>query len=99
MSASNWCVCPRCFAEATEAARVERERVMGLYGTVPVEEFDKARSALEEPDPESYQTFREDYEFYGADQRLVEASYKGECTRCGLTADLLACKRFWPPPE
>lgn len=36
---------------------------------------------------EDYRTFREDYEFWGADSGTVNVHYRGECDKCGL-----ACK-------
>jgi hypothetical protein len=96
MSADNWIVCPRCFDRARAAADETKIAVMGLYGTIPVEEFDQRREALVEPDPHEFVTFREDYEFYGADKGEIHADYKGACTECGLSVDLSAAKRFWP---
>jgi hypothetical protein len=96
VSADNWSVCPRCWDDAQRKADEAKVEVMGLYGAIPVEEFDKRRDALEEPDPDTYTTFREDYEFYGADKGEVHASYRGGCSACGLSVELKASKRFWP---
>lgn len=71
-----------------EVALAQREEEIALmYGKVPVEEFDNARRVLalsrknfDNEDP----TFREDYEFYGAADGAVTASYSGKCTKCGL---------------
>jgi hypothetical protein len=95
MSASNWEICPACLKKAVMAAAAERERVMGLYGTVSVEEFDAARAALKTVDPEDHRTFREDYEFYGAASGTVNASYSGACTACGLRVDFTRSETFW----
>lgn len=97
MSASNWTTCPRCVDDAQRAAEAERERVMGLYGRVPVEEFDRERAALKEPnETDDFTTFREDYEFYGAKDGTVSYYYRGSCTRCGLSVDFKGEKQFWP---
>lgn len=87
MSADNWTNCPRCLKEAEEAFQNHQRQVDGLYGKVPVEEFDKARAALIEDDealcsPTAFLTFREDYKFFGAEDGVVTVRYKGECTKC-----------------
>jgi len=98
MSADNWTVCPRCFDNAQREADEAKVEVMGLYGTIPVEEFDARRKALVEPNAADFATFREDYEFYGASEGEVQASYSGGCGKCGLSAELTASKRFWSGP-
>ncbi len=95
MSADNWAVCPRCLAEALTEYRAELDCVGALYGEVPVEEFDTARAALTPPNRDDFQTFREDYEFYGAEQGEVTASYSGHCSKCGLGLDFKESRRFW----
>jgi hypothetical protein len=99
MSADNWAICPRCLSEATDKHAAKERRVAALYGKVPVEEFDAQRAALAEIDPEKFRTFREDYEFYGAEDGEVHASYSGGCTTCKMSVILDASKRFWPSDE
>lgn len=96
MSADNWTTCPRCWDNAQEQNRAEAERVQALYGTVPVEEFDAAREALDPAQEADFSTFREDYEFYNASEGTVKGSYKGRCTVCGLSTEIKVEKRFWP---
>jgi hypothetical protein len=96
MSADSWSTCPRCYDRAKTASDKERVRVMALYGTVPVDEFDAARHALKTPTPDEFVTFREDYEFWGADTGEIQASYRGGCGVCGLAVELTASKRFYP---
>jgi hypothetical protein len=98
MSANKWSICPRCLAAGRDRAEAEHRAVMALYGSIPVEEFDAKRSALPDFDPEAYQTFREDYEFYGAEEGQVQADYKGQCDACGLSVELHAERRFWGGP-
>lgn len=74
----------------------EDERVTALYGKVTVEEFEAERKALSERDFSPGATFREDYEFWGAEEGEVQASYSGVCTECHLTVELKGTKRFWP---
>jgi hypothetical protein len=58
--------------------------VTASYGTVPVEEFDRARSQIEDARPEDYRTFREDYEIhYTAGAGEVTVSYSAGCGTCG----------------
>jgi hypothetical protein len=97
VSADNWTVCPRCWDRAKCEAAEARANVMVLYGQIPVEEFDAKRAALTEPDPDDFSTFREDYEFYGAEEGEVKARYSGVCTVCGLAVELKEAKRFWEP--
>lgn len=96
MSADNWAICPRCVAGAQAECVAEQDRVMATYGTVPIAEFDAARAALLSFDPEKYRTFREDYEFYGAEEGEVCADYSGHCSKCGLGVDFKASRRFYP---
>ena len=98
MSASNWAICPRCVDNAEAESAERQNKVMAAYGKVPVEEFERMRAesdaaAVKEED---YRTFREDYEFYGAEDGEIVASYGGGCGTCGLTVSLRATKRFWP---
>jgi hypothetical protein len=85
MSADNWAICPRCLKRARAAHDVAVEAVKQSYGNVSIEEFDAARAAILDVDPESLRTFREDYEFYGAESGKVVASYSGNCDNCDLS--------------
>lgn len=87
MSADNWAICPRCIKQARAEHDAAVARVMESYGQIPVEDFDAARAALKDVNPEDYQTFREDYEFYGAEEGHVVASYHGACGKCGLSLE------------
>src|SRR3954447_17439723 len=99
MSADNWTVCPRCFDNAKREADEAKSTVMGLYGTIPVEEFNAKRAELAEPVEGDFETFREDYEFYGAHDGEVHASYEGACSKCGLHVELKTTKKFWPEAD
>jgi hypothetical protein len=99
MSADSWAICPRCVAQARAEYDKNVEAVMATYGKVPVEEFDAARAALVAPAMGDFQTFREDYEFYGAEAGEVEASYSGHCSKCGLGLDFKVSRKFWPEPS
>ena len=98
MSADNWTTCPACHAK-------ERERIAGLheaaraaYGKVPPEEFDRLRAEAEyAAATELPANFREDYEFYGADEGTVHIVYSGHCKDCGLGIDIEEERPFWSP--
>lgn len=85
MSADNWAVCPRCERTRQDKLAADRTAVADMYGKVPVAAFDYARetlAVLEAKEPA--QTFREDYEFYGAEEGVLCISYFGWCEVCGL---------------
>lgn len=88
MSADNWAVCPRCLdrAKAEREAKFEAARV--AYGNVAPEEYERLRAEAQVPvDEDSFRTFREDYEFYGAEKGTITASYSGHCQTCNLNID------------
>lgn len=98
MSADNWAICPRCLdrAKAERAAKFEAARI--AYGNVEPEEYERLRSEAQvEIDPEQFRTFREDYEFWGAEDGKVGASYKGRCQTCDLSAGFEREKVFYTP--
>jgi hypothetical protein len=88
MSADNWARCPRCAFRESRRIDARAAEIAKLYGTVSVDDFDKARTDLEAQRKafatRDY-TFREDYEFFGAEDGSVTASYSGSCTKCGLS--------------
>lgn len=90
MSASNWARCPRCTEQAEADFRARDAAIQASYGQVPVHEFDAARRDLAadraafERRPE---TFREDYEIYGAAEGEIVVDYSGHCEKCGLGLD------------
>ena len=90
MSADNWAICPRCIKRARQRHDAEVATVVATYGKVPVEDFDAARAAIADVKPEDFRTFREDYEFYGAESGEVVAAYSGHCEECGLGLDFEA---------
>jgi hypothetical protein len=87
VSANNWAVCPRCIARARKRESDQLAKVMASYGKIPVEQFDHARKSIEPVEESDYRTFREDYEFYGAETGTIEVSYSGHCGACGLGLD------------
>lgn len=97
MSADNWTSCPACYQAAVCAYENARDAITADYGQVPMEEFEKRRAALEQPDRESqaFRTFREDYEFYGANEGTVHWNYKGCCSNCNLSVEETGSKNFY----
>lgn len=90
MSASNWTSCPRCAKSLVRAVDELRALIADKYGKVTIEEFDNLRARLKAAEDEAanpYQTLREDYEFYGAEDGEVVASYSNSCTKCGLKTE------------
>lgn len=82
VSADNWEICPYCLKEAEASKKIAAEKVELLYGQIPMAEFlelqRESRVLVEE---EAFRTFREDYEFYVKDGKVI-ASYSGWCTTC-----------------
>lgn len=94
MSASNWAICPRCLKRERERIAELQERASKGYGALPLAEFDVLRAEAAKPlDEEKFRTFREDYEFYGADEGT--ATYGGSCSVCKVE---LAFKHEHPIP-
>jgi hypothetical protein len=88
MSASNWARCPRCTAVGLKALDERNAAVQSSYGKVPVDQFDEARRQHAQAVAEferRHNTFREDYEIYGAEEGTVTVEYSGKCTECGLS--------------
>jgi hypothetical protein len=100
MSADNWAVCPRCLHSAKSWLEAKKAEVRERYGRITIEEWAELSTMLdEEVDEDAVRTFREDYEFYGAETGTLEISYRGECTKCGLKHEHEDSKTFWTPPE
>jgi len=99
MSADNWAVCPRC----RDLAKVERDArfqaAVDAYGKVTPEEYERLRDKALEPFDGEFATFREDYEFYGANEGTITASYSGHCSTCGLDAQFSYEFPFYSPSE
>lgn len=85
MSADNWAICPRCKLGGEVEHQGNIDRAAEAYGKVDPDEYEALREIARRPlDLEPFRTFREDYEFYGADEGTVVATYEGECSVCSL---------------
>lgn len=94
MSASNWEICPRCVVRARKREAEQLAKVMASYGKVPVDEFDAARAKIKPVVPGDFQTFREDYEIYGATDGSVHVDYSGGCSECCLSLNFNVERRL-----
>jgi len=85
MSADNWAKCPHCeHRRQTEVAELDR-RLANAYSEATQEQYEALRAQREERATEDLgHTFREDYEFFGAETGAVHVSYSGSCSDCGL---------------
>lgn len=85
MSADNWTVCPRCQARRNRELRDMDQEIAESYRQVPLDEYMQMQAERDVMREETLlRTFREDYEFYGADEGTVTVDYSGSCQKCGL---------------
>ena len=85
MSADNWTQCPRCLKRRGMEIENKQTQLDASYGKVPLDRFDRMRGELETLKSDRVdETFREDYEICGADEGVVEVSYRGSCGICNL---------------
>ena len=91
MSASNWTTCPRCAARREAELTALEAEVTAVYGSVSAAEYArlgmKLIMAREMP---LAQTWREDCEFYGAEDGVLSIRYSGGCEVCGLRHEFSA---------
>ena len=95
MSADNWATCPRCVKRAEVAKAAQAAKAAASYGKVSEREYAEAIAAIKDVRPEDCQTFREDYQIYGAADGAVTVDYSGHCGTCGLS---LSFKETKPIP-
>lgn len=100
MSADNWAVCPKCLDDAQKASDALQAEMDASYGKIPLNEFDELRSRADaDIDMDKITTFREDYEFWGADEGVVHVSYSGHCGVCGTKCNFKEEHLFYPVPS
>lgn len=86
MSADNYAVCPRCAKRRENELAARAEKLQAMYGKESLEEFDRARTELAaEQTKRLAETFRENYEIYGAEDGVVRVTYSGGCSLCSLS--------------
>lgn len=96
MSADNWTACPACLDKARRHSENLKQQVIDGYGKLPITEWDTLRAEAEK-EVEIEQTFREDYEFWGAHEGTLHISYEGRCTVCGTGTKFEEVVKFWSP--
>lgn len=84
MSADNWMVCPRCFAQAVHDHRNAVKAVDKSYGKVSIVEFEKRRAALGKPPTVANfkEELREDFELGITDASEFYVKYSSSCQMC-----------------
>lgn len=65
------------------------------YGVLSQEEYDRLKIEFQTVRADLDRTFREDYEFYGAETGVLHISYHGECGECGLKLLVDEKKEFY----
>lgn len=103
MSADNWAACLNCRKLALADIVAQEAALKDQYGKVSADEYqvmqielaDARRKFDRSEEPNS---FREDYEIYGAESGTVVVSYSGHCVVCGFGLDF-EVKREIPEPE
>lgn len=95
MSADNWTTCPQCRQKELDRLGELSRQVSEGYGVLPIKKFDALRADLAKGE-QLKETFREDYEFYGADEGTVEWAYSGHCTVCPLEVSFKGERQFYP---
>jgi hypothetical protein len=111
VSADSWTHCPKCRAGIEAEGAAERKRIVDLlgsqYGKVDIDRYRElqAEAATAEAvvaarlwkfEGRDGQTFREDYEFHGAEDGEVCADYSGSCSTCGLSVSFQHRVKFFP---
>lgn len=104
MSADNWTQCPRCLKELRDKANAAECAASQMYGTAPLEEFDKARAVAEEvrneaESTEACRTFREDWELGLVDGNEFYVYYQGGCSACTFAHKFRHEERLRVGPE
>lgn len=92
MSVDNWGRCPRCYRRAEVALEKQTEDVDASYGVVSIDVFEASRKALAQAEidldnPDNLRTFREDWDFSGLEDGLIEVHYRGSCAVCKLSVE------------
>jgi len=100
MSADNYSICPRCTSRRRALLKATEVELQQAYGHVDQDEYQELQAKLAELHRQvdeteqdkwseygDFNTLREDYEIYGADEGAVTVSYSGHCSVCGLGLD------------
>jgi Fe-S cluster biogenesis protein NfuA len=88
MGADNYAKCPRCQKALDGTVDTLSRRIAEGYGKVSLAEYTELQNRLAEAVVKAQagsQTFREEYEIYGAADGDVVVDYGGRCSECGLS--------------
>lgn len=95
MSADNWTTCPKCVEQEKKRYDSEAKELSDSYGKISSDHFIEATKNFPIFEPGG-STFREYYEFYGADTGTLKMTYNGVCQVCGLSLILEKEYEFYP---
>lgn len=95
MSASNWTICPRCADEQRKLKDDAFEEAAKAYGVVDRDTYLAMLRNAENMPSVPKETFREDYEIYGARHGILQIEYGGRCTECDLEASFSTDVEFY----
>lgn len=99
MSADNWTKCPRCKANyQTEYVKAVND-IDSQYGKLDKNEWLSRYEQLQRRAEPNNNTFKEDYEFYGAETGTLSIRYTGRCTECNLFLEFNHDIRFYPETD
>lgn len=96
MSADNWAECPRCRDNWQAEQRERAQSVQAEYGKLDADQWLAKVGGLAATEQPDFETFREDYEFSGADIGALSIEYHGECTKCSLSCTYNKYIPFYP---
>lgn len=83
MSATDWQLCPRCYAMAEKNHAQRIKDATASYGKIEIKEWMKENSEAQKP-IEHKETLREDYEMFIGEDGLFYVSYSAGCDICGF---------------
>lgn len=107
MSADSWANCPRCKDTLVNNVIELEDELRESYGKVALSVYESMQHRLQEARKAAEDghtgggrndTFREAYEFYGAETGTLTVSYHGQCTVCDLELSIEEQHPFYPAP-
>jgi hypothetical protein len=87
MSADGWDTCPRCENDSAEKIKELELALADAYGNIELEDWlamkEETKANIQWLESQE-ETWRENYEFYGANTGTLSIRYGAYCTKCGL---------------
>ena len=99
MSADGWQQCPQCSEEAEKKINELTNSIDEQYGRLDPEswlEFKRCTELDIDEIERSEQTWREQFEFFGAESGVLKVSYSAYCTVCKLKLEFKQEHPFYP---